>query len=239
MNKNDEDRDFNFFIKFFVFVIIILIVSGVSSYYFNLNIIPALAVMFFVFVILFMIMISIYSKMEIRRIELLAKKEKLKEVSDYYRDKLKNYSPGILMYCFMNKIDFEDYLIATIINLEYNNYIEINDDKITVLDKEHDNLSLDEKYIIMYLKKGKFREVILNKDNRRYIRNMIFNDTLNNKLYLKSKIYSFFTIVFAVSLITLMVLSLVTIVSSKEAFSSIIIVFFVSALFVIYGSNQQ
>ena len=101
--KNDYDKNFNFFIGIMISIITITCLLIIIDHY---NLIPNLLSIVLIIItvtVLAIISMYIYLKKVIKRIDSLAKKEKIKEISNYYRDKLRNYSPGILMYCFFDK----------------------------------------------------------------------------------------------------------------------------------------
>ncbi|MEE3342851.1 MAG: hypothetical protein VZS44_02035 [Bacilli bacterium] len=233
----DYDKGFKIFIGVFVFTIAVCIISAIARYY-KFNVLPILASIAFALIIAFIIIIYAYSIIETKRIDNLAKKEKIKEISDYYRDKLNNYSPGILMYCHMNKINFKDYLVATIINLEQKKIISINNGKINILTEETNNLSKDEKYIIECLKKGKFKETIEEKRNKKHIIYLIIEDITNKKIYIESKLYKTFTTIVAIAVLALFIIMMIIIISSKNFYIGMPLIFITLIIFILYGNFQ-
>ena len=69
------------------------------------------------------------------------------EAYDYYRDILKNESPAILSYCYNKKINVEDEVVATLLNLRQKNIIEINENQLKIIG-DINLLSEHEKYIL-------------------------------------------------------------------------------------------
>ena len=51
----------------------------------------------------------------------------------YYREIIKETSPAILSYCYNRKINFEDEVIATILNLQNKRIVEIKNDCINII----------------------------------------------------------------------------------------------------------
>ena len=239
--KNDDEKKFNFFIGIMISILTITCLLIIINHY---NLIPNLLSIVLIIItvtVLATISMYIYSKKVIKRIDSLAKKEKIKEISNYYRDKLRNYSPGILMYCFFDKINFKDYLVATIINLEHNNYITIDNDRIIVLNKENTNLSKDEQYIIKCLKDGHFKEIIGNKKTRKTILNLIFDDITNNKLYIESHIYKIFNTAVGISILLMFIYYMSSLIStnSKNFLTGMPIIIFTVSIVIIYAKFQK
>ena len=241
MQNNNDDKNYMFFL-FFMFVAFLVAVFGSIMVNLKINILFLLTSIIFLVIICFIIFFYIYLKLEIRRIEYLAKNEKLKEISQYYRDKLDNYSPGILMYCYMNKINFKDYLVSTLLNLEDKGYIKINDNKIEVLNKEDNMLSSDEKYIISCIssKKNGLRKIASDKKEQKHIKELIFEDIKGKELYVKSIIYNLFIIILVGSLLSIMLIFIFNIFNTGNGNSfnifSWIIVIVTVVLFIIYGN---
>lgn len=95
------------------------------------------------------------------------------EVYEYYREILKNESPAILSYCYNKKINVEDEVVATLLNLKRKNIIEINDNVLTIVG-DINSLNNHEKYILNNFKridKKEFKYQLL-KDlmTQRYVR---------------------------------------------------------------------
>lgn len=95
------------------------------------------------------------------------------EVYEYYRDILKNESPAILSYCYNKKINVEDEVVATLLNLKHKNIIQINDNVLTIVGNIN-SLNNHERYILNNFKridKEEFKYQLL-KDlmEQRYVR---------------------------------------------------------------------
>lgn len=86
---------------------------------------------------------KIYEKNIINKYERKYKLEKY----EYYRDILYNESPAILSYCYNKKINVEDEVVATLLNLKLRKIIELNDNKLTILENNI-RLNNHEKYVL-------------------------------------------------------------------------------------------
>lgn len=93
---------------------------------------------------------SIKNKKEIQKIENQYKDNIQKY--DYYRDIIQKYSPAILSLVYNRKIQYADTLVATILDLELKNYIQIEDKGIQVFEKDTKDIPQNEKYIYDRLK---------------------------------------------------------------------------------------
>lgn len=90
----------------------------------------------------------IYEKKIISEYEKKCEAEKY----EYYRDILKNESPAILSYCYNKKINIEDEVVATLLNLKHKQIIELKDNKLTIL-KDINKINNHERYILNNIKK--------------------------------------------------------------------------------------
>ena len=86
---------------------------------------------------------------EINKIESLNRKEI--ENHQYYRDILNNYSSGILSFVYNRKINYADTLVATILELKKDKFINIDDNGINILKNEINNLSVGERVLMQKL----------------------------------------------------------------------------------------
>lgn len=85
------------------------------------------------------------------------------EQYEYYRDILKNETPAILSYCYNRKINVEDEVVATLLNLKLKNIIELDNNGFIVTGNT-DRLYNHEKYILKNIKridKEEFRYQLL------------------------------------------------------------------------------
>lgn len=95
----------------------------------------------------------------------------------YYREIIKETSPAILSYCYNRKINFEDEVIATILNLQNKRIVEIKNDCINIIGdtnklKKHEKFILDEingSNINKYSKKEFIKVLISDMEKEGYI----------------------------------------------------------------------
>lgn len=108
---------------------------------------------------LFVKIFQIYN--EKRAIKIIEKKiqgEKIEYI--YYREILNNYSPAILAFLYNKKINLDDVIVSTLLNLEKRKIIELENAKIK-LHNNIENLEITryEKNILLYCEKiGQFDE---------------------------------------------------------------------------------
>lgn len=106
---------------------------------------------------------------------------------DYYRDIENNYTPAIASLLLDYKIEGNEAVLATILDLHVKKYLSISEkDKkleIEVINEDTENLYLHEKYIIECLKKKELIEVMKFQDK-------VEEDCVNNKLVNKKRLNS-------------------------------------------------
>lgn len=113
-------------------------------------------------VTLIIILIYVYIKqyvtnnLEIKKIEESYRNDI--EKHEYYREILEDYSPAILSLIYNRKIKYSDTLVATILDLKLNNYIDIEEKGIKVLKKDEKDLLPNQKMIYKMLQKKKNRQ---------------------------------------------------------------------------------
>ena len=106
---------------------------------------------------------------------------------EYYRDKIKNYSPGVLAYCNSKIIDYKKVFIATILDLSRRKYIDIADGNITILNKNYDDLDENERIIIEAIENKRLPETY-KKIKKNYI-SSIKRDAIKRFIIAKIKNY--------------------------------------------------
>lgn len=92
---------------------------------------------------------KVYENIQVKKFE----NEYKSEEYEYYRDILKNESPAILSYCYNKRINVEDEVVATILNLNLKGIIELKED--TIIIKDESKLSNHEKFIFDNIKNMK------------------------------------------------------------------------------------
>lgn len=110
-------------------------------------------IFFFLVFILFSLPIYYYlrlfvEKIRYRKIESEEIKNKIN--LDYYRDIIKNYSPACMSFIYNGEINYDRDLMISFFYLKKNKYIEVNDNKIVLLNKDYSNLSKDLQVILDY-----------------------------------------------------------------------------------------
>lgn len=96
----------------------------------------------------------------------------------YFRDILQTKSPAILSFCYNKKLNMEDIIVAVILNLQLQNVIKLQQNKIIVIDDSY-NLTEHENYMLKNINKSN------NKNFNKNFKKHLTNDLLKNK-YIKS-----------------------------------------------------
>jgi len=114
------------------------------------------------------------------------KKTKVMEF-EYYRDIIKKVPPGILMFVNNRKINVEDCVVATLLDLQIKKYIRIDNEKIVILKEIHDLLPYEE----LVLTKNDFEEKTFKKLFKECLMNeMVFQKYVNILSNPKEKNYN-------------------------------------------------
>lgn len=66
----------------------------------------------------------------------------------YYRDKLSDLTPAEIQLLSIERINYEDTILTSFINLEKNGYIKITNDGIKRTSKDTNNLTIHEKSLL-------------------------------------------------------------------------------------------
>lgn len=113
----------------------------------------------------------------------IKKYEKKLEVKEYeyYRDILNHVSPAIMAYCYNQKINIDDTIVATLLNLELRKIIKIENNKIIII-KDITNLENHEKLILEQLKTDQYAK----KTFKKLLKRILMADMLEDKYIYKS-----------------------------------------------------
>lgn len=136
---------------------------------------------------------------EKRNVELIDYHEKLDD--EYYRDSLKEYSPGSLMYIDNYTVDINT-VIATLLSLKLKGYIDFNDG-IQIINQNAINLSITESYIFNSIASGKIKLHSLVEFKKQCIYEAIENKFVvdeGNRKYFSIKNFLIFTSVIFITL---------------------------------------
>ena len=117
----------------------------------------------------------------------LKKYEKsLKDISfDYYRDIIKNYSVATICKCYGKKVRIEDQLVANLLSLKLNGYIEFDGENINIK-----NEFAKYKSEIILLKALKGLKIYTKENIKNQIDQDSKNDCLNSDLFINDKLSS-------------------------------------------------
>lgn len=115
-------------------------------------------------------------------------KDKLSEVdfkkyNGYYREILKYYSPAELSYIDDFEMQHKNDVVATLLSLELNKKISLDNDYIRVEQNHVDKVSSNESYVLDNIEDGK-----LNNFNENEFMKKVQEDTIKNGLLKESKI---------------------------------------------------
>ncbi len=98
--------------------------------------------------------------LSINRVANKTRKENMSKIDfekekDYYRDILKGYSPTELSYIDDFEVEFSREITATLLKLELKGKIQINEDEITLINRDLEGLKRTEIYIMNSIQNGK------------------------------------------------------------------------------------
>ena len=213
---------FYVFLLFIIFIILISILGRIVNLLFNKSIL--ISIVFIIFCLLLILATIVYiiyiNVKEIKIIEnrFIKEYDNTKDY-DYYRDKVDNYSPGLLMYLKNNDFDFNKVFVAILINLYNKKYINFNDNKIVIINNDWENLSKDEVYILESIKSNNLKYAFKDKKNRKYLKRLI-KDELKKYYLIKNiitkKYDKFFNIVFSILFILLFTISLLNFIGNDH-----------------------
>lgn len=115
-----------------------------------------------------------------------ARKENMSKIDfsiekEYYREILKGHSPAELSYIDDFKIRIPREIVATLLNLKLKKRIEINKDKIEVVDSNLDGLRKTERFLLENIKEGKLKIL-----DSRYIESYAQDEAIKDKLIEKN-----------------------------------------------------
>ena len=221
-NKNTRPTDILFGITLYV---VIAILSLIVHHIFKISNIMYIVIILFcvsVLIITYIVGTIIHNK-EVKRIEREIEKEYDNTKGyDYYREKLDNYSPAILMYISKKRYDFKKVFIANILNLINKKYISIIDNRLTVINDDYSNLSDDESYILRHIKDKDINKVYANRNSKKIMEEVIKINVDSTGLLTKikdfDKMYNKYNSFLSISLIVVVLISFLNLfgTSSKD-----------------------
>lgn len=149
-----------------------------------------LLVIFISFALIIMLPITLFIILKT-----IYKKNKLKFKRKYYREIIKEYSPGVLDYIENYEVDY-DTLVATIMYLELNEYVTSNK-KIKLTNKNIDeNLDSNVLYVYELIKNNKIEKIDYIK-----FKNLILFDCFKHKLLIQHNPMNIVSIIWLIFLI--------------------------------------
>lgn len=231
--------------------IIISILSLIVHYVFSISNIMYILLLLFcvIFLIFTYIAGTVTHNKEVKRIENEIEKEyDSTKGYDYYREKLDNYSPAILMYIGRKRYDFKKIFIANILNLINKQYISVSDDKLIVINDDYSKLSDDEAYILRHIKDKDINKVYANKKSKKIMEEIIKLNIertgLISKIQNFDRMYNTYNSFLSTSLIVVVLISFLNLFGTPSddgegALKGLLLYFSTIIIFVISGFISQ
>ena len=112
--------------------------------------------------ILFIIIQLVGAYLTIKHSANKARKDNMSKIDfskdkEYYRTILKTYSPAELSYIDDFKVNYKREIVVTILSLELKGKVKIENDSISILDNNDENLRKTERFILKSIDDGKVK----------------------------------------------------------------------------------
>ena len=222
MKKNDSStlKIILLTIIFVIFTIILVMIGKIINMAMSNN---TVTVIFLSVCILVVIVTIIWTEIinyrDIRLIDKKMAKEYKKENDfNYYRDKVSNYSPAILSYCYNKKLNYQKILTITLIDLSQKEYIKFEENSIILLKDDFSTLEENQKFVLESIKYNRLSKMYkrFKKEYLYYVKEDCFDKQIYTNIKNFDRLSKTIETVYAVFTLTTIIISFLNLLGMKE-----------------------